>query len=411
MDSPNPPNERPHRDMHAPTNVNVPTRALRRLTYVAFTCLSLLVLFSACDTQQLDAPAPETPSETPSDVTTNAADAADILEYSSTVPGTINAGATATVSIVVKNNGWNTWPAGSAYRLGAGAAGSGNGLEWVNGTFNCGGYVVNPYSNARAYLCHDVAPGGTHTFQFQVRMPSGATGSRNLVVQMVRDGVAWFGSSGSFSISVGSSGGGGTYDISKYIMGNLEDGVDNKYTLSSNEHLRAHWDFNAGKAYQMKNALWEQIWWDDNYVYRGADTSPGTKNGQEYLYYLTDQYGNYGAPWTPRYWSVGDTFHFSGTIHEVYKSNCYEFNTGGQPGRMHFKAHHNSYYFSKTGYTLNDVIELEWWVGSDLIETYYYANSYGLVGWGKNATGNYYSGTSNQNFSFQQICSNHVNYY
>jgi len=110
------------------------------------------------------------------------------------VPGTLAPGTTAAVVVRATNTGDETWTAGQAFRLGALAS---NELAWSG--FSCGGYTNRP-ADSRVFLCHDVPPGGSHDFRLSVTMPTGRTAPAVLGVRMVRDGVAWFGASASFSI-------------------------------------------------------------------------------------------------------------------------------------------------------------------------------------------------------------------
>lgn len=121
-----------------------------------------------------------------------AANDAAILPAESSVPTSGFPGATVSVRVRVRNLGTTTWSASQAYRLGA----QDNQLPWLG--YACGGYM-NHLTDARVFLCHDVAPGATHDFTFQVRAP--ASGTFRLAVRMVRDGVEWFGGSFAWSLS------------------------------------------------------------------------------------------------------------------------------------------------------------------------------------------------------------------
>lgn len=118
-----------------------------------------------------------------------------------TVPSQLPPGATAQVSITVANTGTTTWPAQSAFRL-ATAPSNTNGVEFV--AYQCGGYMNNVL-DGRLYTCATVAPGQAHTYVFTIRMPAGATGARALALQMVQEGVAFFGAARSWSIASGAA--------------------------------------------------------------------------------------------------------------------------------------------------------------------------------------------------------------
>jgi hypothetical protein len=121
---------------------------------------------------------------------------AEIQKSQSRVPSSMKPGETQRVTIRVKNSGNTTWRKSDMYRLGTHFS---NQVDWSG--FTCGGYRRST-ADARAYLCHDVAPGRTHDFVFDILMPPGATGSRNLAVRMVQDGVEWFGESVSWILKV-----------------------------------------------------------------------------------------------------------------------------------------------------------------------------------------------------------------
>lgn len=117
------------------------------------------------------------------------------------VPAALAPGATAQVSITVTNTGTTAWPAQSAFRL-ATAPSNTNAVEFV--AYQCGGYMNNVL-DGRIYTCASTAPGAAHTYVFTIRMPAGATGTRLLALQMVQEGVAFFGTSRSWSIAAAAS--------------------------------------------------------------------------------------------------------------------------------------------------------------------------------------------------------------
>jgi len=104
--------------------------------------------------------------------TSTPADAAQIVSQS--VPTSMVAGQTYTISITVKNTGTKTWDPAS-YRLGS--ANARDNLTWG----------LN-----RVFLTSSVAPGAQVTFQFTVRAPKTA-GTYNFQWQMVEEHVMWFG--------------------------------------------------------------------------------------------------------------------------------------------------------------------------------------------------------------------------
>ena len=65
------------------------------------------------------------------------------------------------------------------------------------------------------------------------------------------------------------------------------------------------------------------------------------------------------------------------------KSNCTVVEDGFQPSWLRFEAYYPAYTF-QSGITLRNVVELTWLLEKDgePIESYFYAEGYGLVGWG-----------------------------
>ncbi|KFA92376.1 hypothetical protein Q664_15300 [Archangium violaceum Cb vi76] len=103
------------------------------------------------------------------------------------------------LTLSMNNTGSTRWTAASLYRMGAV---SGNTTTWSSFP-QCGGYS-NSSTDARIYVCGDVAPGGTYGFQVRARMPT--TGTSAMVAgRMVQDGVAFFGDTQSRTIKLGSA--------------------------------------------------------------------------------------------------------------------------------------------------------------------------------------------------------------
>ncbi len=120
---------------------------------------------------------------------------ADVVQGGSTVPASLNRSQRVRVTVRVTNIGSSTWTAANGYRLGALPA---NGVLWSN--FGCGGYA-NSTTDARAYLCGNVAPGQSHNFQFDITAPGSGT-STKLALRMVRDGFEFFGEAAEWTITL-----------------------------------------------------------------------------------------------------------------------------------------------------------------------------------------------------------------
>lgn len=125
------------------------------------------------------------------------------------------------------------------------------------------------------------------------------------------------------------------------------------------------------------HAEWEELWYTDQVIYRGTDTSPGND-----MYYTLRDPGMYGSAWAPRYWNVGDLFARNPLVTFYRKSDCGVVASGTQPSWLRFTAFHQQYTFPN-GITLDNVVELAWLLSpnSAPIERYFYAHFFGLVGW------------------------------
>lgn len=112
-----------------------------------------------------------------------------------------------------------------------------------------------------------------------------------------------------------------TYDLLPYLRG---DG-----RLYEMKHIfqmpngplvgqqRLQTQIEGNRFYQTKNSEWEELWADERFIYRGADTSPGSGN-----FYILMDGERYGSPWIPRHMSIGQTFRRSVNVVSRRKGNC-----------------------------------------------------------------------------------------
>lgn len=131
---------------------------------------------------------------------------------------------------------------------------------------------------------------------------------------------------------------------------------------------------------------WEELWYTNEYVYRGTDISPS-----EAEYYETSENGKYGQRWLPRRARVGDRILAVPLITFRYKSNGQNVPSKAPylfPHWIEIKAIHASYTFPDSGQTVNDVVELWSYLHDpqnnqpgENFERSFYAKGYGLVGW------------------------------
>jgi hypothetical protein len=174
------------------------------------------------------------------------------------------------------------------------------------------------------------------------------------------------------------------FDMVDFMVG---DGRLYEVRHSSGSQARHQTQIGTGHFYHTKGneikAEWEELWVKDNIVYRGTDTSPG--NNQYYTLY---EKGLAGSAWSPRRWSVGDLYERNPYVVFYRKDNCQIVASGFQRSWLRFEGYYPTYTF-QSGLRLNNVIELTWLLqkNGEPIESYFYAESYGLVGWGSSDRG------------------------
>lgn len=135
--------------------------------------------------------------------------------------------------------------------------------------------------------------------------------------------------------------------------------------------------------YMVKNHQWEQFFYDNSFIYRDIDTSPG--NGRYYR--LTDPDRTHGSRWLRRQMAVGETYTQSRKVQFYKKADGSQSsqNSGNVTDTIKLFAHHQKFTF-QTGVEINDVIELHW-VNNEQDhspkEKYFYAKGLGMVGWAR----------------------------
>ena len=188
----------------------------------------------------------------PDPVPTNAA-----TFVSQSVPASVQAGQTATVSVQMRNSGTTTWTSASNYRLGS----------------------QNPLDNTtwgthRAELSGPVAPGQTGTFTFTIHAPS-ASGTYNFQWRMVRDGVAWFGAlSTNVAVQVTAPPTDGATFASQTVPSSLQTGQSASVTVKMTNTGTTTWT--AGSGYQLgsQNPA-DNITWGPKRVSLPGNVAPG----------------------------------------------------------------------------------------------------------------------------------------
>lgn len=174
------------------------------------------------------------------------------------------------------------------------------------------------------------------------------------------------------------------YDMTRFMV---SDPVLYEVRHSSGSQARHQTQTDQERFFHTKgnelSAEWEELWATDETIYRGTDTSPG--NGQYYTLYEDNVAG---SKWSPRHWRVGDLYERNPFVVFYRKDNCEIVASGFQRSWLRFEAFHPTYPFI-TGIELENVIELTWLLDpeGDPIESYFYAEGYGLVGWASNDRG------------------------
>lgn len=118
----------------------------------------------------------------------------------------------------------------------------------------------------------------------------------------------------------------------------------------------------------------EYYYEDGKYIYRLFDTSENSILGWWYAHYTN---GIQGAPWLPRFVSIGATYTFSKQVsHYTWPCDIRDgLNKVGVVDTIQVVALHDSVELG-TGKVVEDVLELRWLEGN---ETYLYARDLGLV--------------------------------
>ena len=177
---------------------------------------------------------------------------------------------------------------------------------------------------------------------------------------------------------------GAVYDMANFMIG---DGRLYEVRFSDGSQARHQTQKEGIRFWHTKgneiSAEWEELWADDNYIYRGTDTSPG--DGEYYTQYENSKKG---AKWSPRYWRVGDVYERNPFVIFFKKSDCRFVEGGSALSWLRFEEHYDRFLFP-SGITLRNVVKLAWLIPNQVApeEYYYYAQNYGLVGWSSSSRG------------------------
>jgi hypothetical protein len=169
-----------------------------------------------------------------------------------------------------------------------------------------------------------------------------------------------------------------TIDLLPYVKG---DGRQYEVQNASGGQERFHTREDGLTFYLVKNIHWEQLFYDNDFIYRDIDTSPG---GGRY-YRLTDPDRESGSRWLRREMAPGQAYtqHRRVQFYNAADGSTSSANSGNVTDTIKLAAHHKRYKFP-TGKEIPDVLELHW-VKNEADHTpkekYFYARNLGLVGW------------------------------
>lgn len=180
------------------------------------------------------------------------------------------------------------------------------------------------------------------------------------------------------------------YDMRRYILGDPARVFRCDNSHGSAQFHQTQEGAEPGVFYQVKNQEWEEFKVDDTHIYRGMDISMG--GGR--FYTLRDELEGRWSRWCPRYWSPGGLYERNPLV-TVYRPDCsIELGPTRHPTWLRFTAHLASWVKERpsgdgsrvpVGLRVANVAVLHWLAKPDAttpLETYYYAEGYGLVGFG-----------------------------
>ena len=164
---------------------------------------------------------------------------------------------------------------------------------------------------------------------------------------------------------------GPTYDILDYMVGTHRQQHTLQYTWAGGgtQTIQIVQDGNEWR-YVKGGGQYEQLYYDDNWIYRAEDTSESADR-----FYTQSTDGTLGAAWVKRRMAIGETVYTTKQVQHYLKAGCAPQNGGLVTDALKLTAVYPAYTFD-SGIVLKDVIRLEWAAG----EGYLFAKGYGLVG-------------------------------
>ena len=162
-----------------------------------------------------------------------------------------------------------------------------------------------------------------------------------------------------------------TYDILDYMVGTHRQQHTLQYTWAGGgtQTIQIMQDGNEWR-YVKGGGQYEQLYYDDNWIYRAEDTSESADR-----FYTQSTNGTLGAAWVKRRMAIGETVFTEKQVQHYLKDGCVPQNGGLVTDALKLTAVYPAYTFD-SGIVLKDVIRLEWAAG----EGYLFAKGYGLGG-------------------------------
>jgi|GEM_PF-1751337 len=205
-----------------------------------------------------------------------AADNASFVSQS--VPTTLNAGQSTTVSVTMKNTGTTTWTQAAGYKLGT--QNPQDNTLWTGGT--------------RIYLTSSdsIAPNQSKTFTFTITAPT-TPGTYNFQWRMVHEGIQWFGAySTNVAIQVVSVPQDDADFISQSVPTTLNTGQSTSVSITMKNTGSATWTRAAGYKLGTQNPQDNTLWTGSSRVLLSSSDAIATGQSKTFTFTIT-------APTTP----------------------------------------------------------------------------------------------------------------
>lgn len=167
-------------------------------------------------------------------------------------------------------------------------------------------------------------------------------------------------------------------DMGVYFLPKNGGSHSSIYILKNNwgqNDERVQLQASGSRSFVVKNEQYEERIVSNDRIFYVKDTSPGNNR-----YFTIES----DTGWMPRYWSEGDNFTRIEWLRWYNKDDCHFIAEYGSTTDLVFAKFHPTWE-SKGGIHLENVIELEWWVGAMIDERYFYAPNLGLVAWKKHS--------------------------